>query len=117
MSSSCWNACFGADFLSQDLEKLADILRKTKAGKTLKALCIGPPIDGVFAEECQSASAGLEAYFKASCPELQVLSGWDLSSNVPIRDGGWNWKTLESGALQGTSLSEYAFKSLSRPEL
>ena len=106
MTSSNAEAVYCAGFGCQDLEKLVSTLGRTKSGKTLKALHVGPPVDGTFSEESHAASAGLERYFKESCSELLVVWGWDLTPALPEGGAAWSWRQLESGAMQGSDLGQ-----------
>lgn len=81
-------------------------LTASKAGKSLRSLRFGPSQDGVFAESTGKTSADMQLYFSSSCPKLLLLVAWELCNDVPPSGDGWMWKRLESGALQGSQLSQ-----------
>lgn len=67
---------------------------------------MGPPLDGVFTEETQHSPETLQQYLKASCPQLSLLTAWDLAPEPPDSQEDWQWQRLESNALQGSDLSQ-----------
>ncbi len=67
---------------------------------------MGPPLDGLFAEESGRQTKDLQPWLTACCPKLLLLAAWDLSSSVPVSGDGWMWKRLENNALQGSQLTQ-----------
>ena len=92
--------------MAQDIEKVVAVLAKSKAGKSLKGLHVGPPLDGLFVAETSVQEAELETFFTSKCPNLQIVLGWDLTEGEPGSYGKWSWSQLPNGALQGSELSQ-----------
>ena len=81
-------------------------LKASRAGKSLRSLRFGPPVDGSFAENSSRNAEDLLQYFTSCCPKLLLLVGWELSSGTPPSGDGWIWKRLENHSLQGSQLTQ-----------
>lgn len=91
----------------EDLSIVVEALAICKAGKQVKALKLGPPVDGM-PSGMESLCLGvrfLQAPKKA-CPKLQVLTVWGMDTPAADPEETWTWTNIEGNGLQGTCLDE-----------
>ena len=101
------NSHLYAGFTLADLTTVIQQLACCKAGKRLKALKLGPPVDGTpddTSVSCLGVSF-LQAPQKA-CPQLQLLSVWGLGSHDSAPEDSWIWTNLAGDGVRGTCLDE-----------
>ena len=88
----------GAGLSGEDIAALIDVLGKANAGRSLKALHFGPPIDDLQDVAILRAA-------RNACANLTLLRVWGFGTLPDNPDDPWIWTEVGPDELQGTALS------------